>query len=180
MRLETRNEPAGKARFESSMARIWQRAAPPGFPGSNSRIAERTPSASTTSPNISSARVTGILTQALENWAQKDFGKANAWMDRKISSGAFATNSLVGYAPLRIQFEGVLLRGLLPPDPAAAGRRLADLTEDGAFRVLSRDYAHAVRRDGRRRHGNASCASHGLFHGPECVGTNSSRNESVE
>ena len=91
--------------------------------------------------------VTGILTNALETWARKDLGKANAWMDRKISSGVFASNTLAGYGPMRIQLEGVLVRALLPSDPAAAGRRLAELTEDGAFRVLSRDYACAVRQN---------------------------------
>jgi hypothetical protein len=91
--------------------------------------------------------VTGILTNALEDWAQKDLGKANAWMDRKISSGVFESKSLVGYCPMRIQLEGVLVRGLLASDPAAAGRRLAELTEDGAIRVLRRDYAYANSQD---------------------------------
>lgn len=92
--------------------------------------------------------VTSILTKALDNWARQDLGKANAWMDRKILSGAFDSKSLVGYAPMRIQLEGVLVRSLLPSNPAAAGRRLAELTEEGAFRVLSRDYAYAVKQDG--------------------------------
>ncbi len=91
--------------------------------------------------------VTCILTKALDNWARKDLGKANAWMDRKISSGAFDSKSLVGYAPMRIQLEGVLVRGLLPSNPAAAGRRLTELTEEGAFRVLSRDYVYAFKQD---------------------------------
>jgi len=90
--------------------------------------------------------VAGELNKALNTWAQKDLAKATDWMDRKISSGAFDDRSLVGDSAMRIVLEQALLHVLLTVDPAAAGRRLAAMTEEGAFSVLSRNTLRATRR----------------------------------
>jgi len=70
------------------------------------------------------------LPNALREWAKQDPAKAEAWLDQQIAAGKFASKTLDGKNPFRVQFEGVMLGILFPMDPAAAGRRLAALPQD--------------------------------------------------
>jgi len=72
----------------------------------------------------------GILTNAFANWAKKDPAAATAWFDREIASGRFDTRSLDGKSSTRMEFEGTMIRVLLPTDPSAAVARLAALPPD--------------------------------------------------
>jgi hypothetical protein len=65
------------------------------------------------------------LANAMREWAKKDPGKADAWLDQQIAAGKFASKSLDGRNQFRQQFEGSMMGVLLATDPAAAGRRLA-------------------------------------------------------
>ncbi len=77
------------------------------------------------------------LSNALQEWAEKDPAKAAAWFDRQIAAGTFDSKSLDGKSRSRNQFEGALIKVLLASDPAAAALRLGAMPEDQRGDVLS-------------------------------------------
>lgn len=73
---------------------------------------------------------------ALGKWAEKDLGKATAWLDQQIAAGKFESKSLDGNNAARVQFEGALIGFLVGSDATAAAARLADFTGDDKLRIL--------------------------------------------
>lgn len=74
--------------------------------------------------------MSGQLANALGKWAENDPGKAAAWFDEQIAAGKFDSKTLDGKNPVRILFEGEMIRILVGSDPDAADARLAKLPED--------------------------------------------------
>jgi hypothetical protein len=79
-----------------------------------------------------------VFSEALANWVKKDRAAATAWFEREIAAGRFNSRSLDGISSTRMEFEGTMIRVLLPTDPDAAAARLAALPlgqRDAALRA---------------------------------------------
>ncbi len=76
------------------------------------------------------------LSNAMQEWAEKDPAKATAWFDQQIAVGKFDSKSLDGKSQTRNQFEGALIGVLLGSAPDAASRRLGAMPEDQRAEVL--------------------------------------------
>lgn len=76
------------------------------------------------------------LSNAFQEWAKKDPGKATAWFDQQIAAGKFDSKSLDGKSQSRIQFEGALINILLASDPATAALRLGAMPENQRGKVM--------------------------------------------
>jgi len=70
------------------------------------------------------------LQHAFEKWLCDDPAAAGAWFDRQRAAGALDSKSLDGKSPLRLRFEGVIIKSLLSSDPAAAVRRMNEIPPD--------------------------------------------------
>ena len=77
------------------------------------------------------------LGAAVQQWAAKDPAAAVAWMDGRIAEGKFASTSLDGKNPQRLQFERGLVTSLLASDPRAAEERISKLPVDHRGEVLN-------------------------------------------
>lgn len=79
------------------------------------------------------------LPGALEAWAMKDSGNAQAWLDAQVSAGTFESKTLDGKNPLWIQYEGGLLRSLLLKEGDALATRFGQLPAE-----LHKEVLHAL------------------------------------
>lgn len=77
------------------------------------------------------------LGAAFQQWAAKDPTAAVAWMDSRIADGKFASTSLDGKNPQRLQFERGLVTSLLLSDPQAAEARVAKLPAEQRAEIFS-------------------------------------------
>jgi DNA-binding CsgD family transcriptional regulator len=76
------------------------------------------------------------LSPALLAWAKQDLTAATAWFDQAIASGVFESKTLDGRSDPRLEFEAALAGVLLATDPAAVGRRIAELPADQRAETL--------------------------------------------
>ncbi|MEK7951011.1 RNA polymerase sigma factor [Luteolibacter soli] len=70
------------------------------------------------------------LPVALLAWMRKEPAEAIAWLDTQIAAGRLDSKRLGHSDGTRTAFEANAVVGLLSSDPAAAGRRLANLTDE--------------------------------------------------
>ena len=92
------------------------------------------------------------LSQALQEWAEKDPARATAWFDQQIAAGKFDSKSLDGKSPSRNQFEGSLIQILLASDPDAAGRRLGAMPEDQRGEIITNYSFHQLKEEDQLAH----------------------------
>jgi len=76
------------------------------------------------------------LSPALLAWAKQDLTAATAWFDQAIATGVFESKTLDGRSDPRLEFEAALAGVLLAADPAAVGRRIAELPADQRAETL--------------------------------------------
>ena len=98
------------------------------------------------------------LSPAMLAWAKQDLTGATTWFDQAIATGVFESKTLDGRSDPRLEFEAALAGVLLASDPAAVGRRIAELPADQRAETLQqiqvseltpaaqKDYIELVRR----------------------------------
>lgn len=76
------------------------------------------------------------LAPALTAWAKQDLTAATDWFGQALATGVFESKTLDGRSNARLEFEAALAGVLLATDPAAVGRRIAELPEDQRAETL--------------------------------------------
>ncbi|MDB6078119.1 MAG: hypothetical protein JWO82_1866 [Akkermansiaceae bacterium] len=82
-------------------------------------------------------RMNRQITTAFRKWADEDVSAAAVWLDGQVAAGAFASKSLDGRVPFRLQFETSLISLLMPTSQAAAVARIRTLPEDQRAETFS-------------------------------------------
>ena len=79
----------------------------------------------------------GYLHAALAIWARTDPAGACDWLDRKLADGWFESKALNGIDQARVGFEQALAKVLWKSDSDQIARRLIEMSEEEAHRVVS-------------------------------------------
>jgi hypothetical protein len=80
----------------------------------------------------------GMRSRAFDSLVKKDRAAAAGWLEQRIAAGDFDSKRLDGNNDARIKLERPLLKAMISADPAAAGQRVAAMSEFDARGTLVR------------------------------------------